>query len=77
MRSSKKVLELSECCHNFTVKFIKGNCDRGVFVGIGDKNYFYPLNQEVEVEKEPWLVLKDVNKIRGFYILNTYDPFKK
>ena len=77
MRSSKKVLELDECCHPFRATFIQGNCDRGIFVGVGDKNYYYPLNKEVEVEKEAWLILRDVNKVRGFYVPQNYDPFKK
>lgn len=76
MKSDKKVLELEECCHKFKTTFIVGNCDQGVFVGVGDKNYFYPLNEEVEIPKEVWLILRDVNKIRGFYKPVIYDPFK-
>jgi len=76
MRSNKKVLELEECCHPFKVTFIQGNCDKGVFVGVGDNNYFYPLNEEVEISREAWMILRDVNKVRGFYVQNTYDPFK-
>lgn len=77
MKSSKRVLELEECCHKFKTTFIKGNCDRGVFVGVGDNNYFYPLNEEVEVTRDAWFVLRDVNKVRGFYVPISYDPFKE
>jgi len=77
MRSSKRVLDLDECCHPFKTTFIQGNCDRGVFVGVGDTNYFYPLNHEVEIDKAAWSILREVNKVRGFYIPNFYDPFKK
>lgn len=76
MKSEKRVLTLEECCHPFKATFVVGNCDRGVFVGVGDKNYFYPLNQEVEVDREAWLILRDVNKVRGFYKPVVYDPFK-
>lgn len=77
MRSTKKVLELEECCHPFKVTFVKGNCDKGVFVGVGDNNYYYPLNQEVEVCRDAWYVLRDINKVRQFYKEVTYDPFNK
>jgi hypothetical protein len=76
MKSDKKVLTLEECCHPFKTTFIVGNCDRGVFVGVGDNDYFYPLNQEVEVAEEAWGILRDVNKVRGFYVPVSYDPFK-
>ena len=76
MKSNKKVLELEECCHPFKTTFINGNCDKGVFVGVGDNNYFYPLNEEVEVAKEAWSILRDVNKVRKFYEPVNYDPFK-
>lgn len=76
MKSSKKVLELDECCHPFRTTFIVSNCDRGVVVGVNDTNYFYPLNEEVEVCREAWMILRDVNKIRGFYKPVIYDPFK-
>ena len=76
MKSSKKVLELDECCHPFRTVFVQGNCDRGVFVGVGDNNYFYPLNEEVEISREAWMILRDVNNVRGFYKAVIYDPFK-
>ena len=77
MKSSKRVLDLEECCHKFRTTFIKGNCDKGVFVSVGDDSHFYELNKEVELSEPDWGVLRDVNKVRGFYVPTNYDPFKE
>lgn len=77
MRSNKRVMDLEECCHPFTITFINGNCDKGVMIGINDSVHYYPLNKPVEVDEKDFFVLKDINRIRNFYNEEEYhyDPF--